>query len=547
MMVQIPIGLRVVLAVGLLVSDLGQRLQAYSPESPEVVEMVDRAMAGLSRLIDTSGEHGIGVIPLLALPFVKADDRDHPHVKTAIGVARQFATPGGGQGRDGHAPTYARAVSLIFLTELDPVQYKPEIETLVKMLQESQLVIGGWTYPGMPNGDSSQTQYAVLGLWTAQKAGFDVSLECGEKAVNWFMRTQDAQGGFGYHPMDPGTFNRNSQGSVSIGLSAAGTASLYIGGDLVGLGQGEKQRVKEDDIPPALRLIKDDAEEKTAVKRVARNVNRELLKRYQQDGNRYFDAVYKINPGMWNYYYLYTLERYMSFREAVEGGGVAEPRWYNEGVEYLRQNQLKDGTWHGTGGAGIGGDTAFAIMFLTRSTKKKIEKLVPGEGLLSGGKNFNGDMTKAKLRDDGKIVAVPKTNAVEDLLNALEDSKNSDVEGIAASVDYLALDFKNPTKLQAQVARLRRLVSVEKFEVRIVAVRTLGKTDDFDNIPYLIYALTDPDPKIAYAADLGLKHITRKLDGVGMAKDPNPQQRLVAAQAWKQWYKAVNPSAIFLD
>jgi hypothetical protein len=509
--------------------------------------MVDRAMAGLTALRDTSGEHGMGVIPLLALPFVKADDREHPHVKTAIGIARQFASAAGGMARDGHAPTYARAVSLIFLAELDPVQYRSEIEALVKTLQDSQLQIGGWTYPGMPNGDTSQTQYAVLALWTAQKAGFEVSIECTEKAILWFMRTQDPQGGFGYHPMDPGSLTRNPQSSVSLGLSAAGTASLYIAGDLAGLGKGEKQKVREDDIPPALRLIKDDADEKTAAKRVSRNISRELLNRFQQDGNRFFDANYKINPGVWNYYYLYTLERYMSFREAIEGGGVAEPRWYNEGVEFLRQNQSKEGTWHGTGGAGIGGDTAFAIMFLTRSTKKKIEKLVPGEGLLSGGKNFNGDMTKAKLRDDGKIVAVPKTNAVEDLLNALEDSKNSDVEGIAASVDYLALDFKNPTKLQAQVARLRRLVSVEKFEVRIVAVRTLGKTDDFDNIPYLIYALTDPDPKIAYVADLGLKHITRKLDGVGMAKDPNPQQRLAAAQAWKQWYKAVNPSAIFLD
>jgi hypothetical protein len=505
--------------------------------------MVERAMKGLAG----ASPDEPGSQPLIALPFVKEGLTDHEQVKKAIAYVQGMVHEGPGS-QEMRGPMYSRAVALIFLCELDPQQFKPEIEMLLQHFYDRQMPAGAWSYLNFTTGDTSQAQYGILALWTAQKAGFKVPIDKAERALSWFLRTQAASGGFTYQAEDPGSGQRIAQAQVSLGLSAAGTASLYVGADMCGLGRGDKQRGKEEDIPAALRLVKDLKEDPDAgAKKVSTNINREALKRGQADGNRFFDANYRIEPGQWQFYYLYTLERYMSFRESIEGG-PEEPKWYNDGVEYLKATQKPDGTWNNPGsGAGRGGDTAFAIMFLTRSTKKKIAKAVAGDGALAGGKGLNGDMTKAKQRADGKIVAVPKSNAVDDLLNALEDPKNSDVEGIADLGEALKLDFKDPKRFKAQVDRVRALVSAEKFEVRLVAVRTLGKTDDFDNIPYLIYAVTDPDIRVARVADAGLRHITRKLDGVGMPTDPTDQQRFAAVQAWKQWYKAVNPSAIFLD
>jgi hypothetical protein len=545
LMIQRRIDYRGLLACACLFAVLRSPLMAYSPESPEVVEMVERAMAGLTNLRDPYGEQGRGVMPLVALPFVKADNREHPHVRAAIEVARQFASDADGNRRDGHAPTYAQAVSLIFLAELDSIEYRPEIERLLKTLQASQHRNGGWTYPGMPNGDTSQTQYAMLALLTAHEAGFDPPLECVERSVDWLLRTQDRQGGFGYHPIDPGSFNRQSQSGVTLGLSAAGSASLYIGSELLGLRQGLTAPSPERDLPPALRLIKDEAARPTVAKAVSRYSNRELLRERQQDANRYFDATYRINPEVWNYYYLYTLERYMSFREAVEGG-PAEPRWYNEGVEYLKQHQRQDGTWLGTGGAGAAGDTAFAILFLTRATKRS-PRPAAGEGLLAGGKQFLGDMRRARLNGAGKVVSAAPAAGMEELLDLLESGASQEIASLDAAEDGLSLDANDATRRAAQVARLQRLVSAEDFAVRRLAVRMLGKSDDFDNIPYLVYALTDPDTRIGVEADLGLKQISRKLNGVGMPRDPNQQQLFAAAAAWTTWYEIVNPSAIALQ
>ena len=82
---------------------------------------------------------------------------------------------------------------------------------------------------------------------------------------------------------------------------------------------------------------------------------------------------------------------------------------------------------------------------------------------------------------------------------------------------------------------------------RVSALRTLGKTDDFENLPYLIYALTDPDIEVARIAETGLRQISRRLDGVGISFEDLVRQRNAAVQAWKQWYKSVNPDAIFIE
>ena len=49
----------------------------------------------------------------------------------------------------------------------------------------------------------------------------------------------------------------------------------------------------------------------------------------------------------WTQYYMYGFERYKSFQELVEGqtGKDPVPAWYRQGVEFLRTQQQKDGSW----------------------------------------------------------------------------------------------------------------------------------------------------------------------------------------------------------
>jgi len=83
--------------------------------------------------------------------------------------------------------------------------------------------------------------------------------------------------------------------------------------------------------------------------------------------------------------------------------------------------------------------------------------------------------------------------------------------------------------------------------VRLVAVRALGRSADYDSIPSLIYALTDPDPKIVRASNDGLRFIARKIEGYSLPDKYTENDRQGLIKRWKDWYKSVDPAAIFLD
>jgi len=96
--------------------------------------------------------------------------------------------------------------------------------------------------------------------------------------------------------------------------------------------------------------------------------------------------------------------------------------------------------------------------------------------------------------------------------------------------------------------RLARILRTgESYKARLVAARTLGRQGKLDNVPILIFALTDPDPRVMREARDALRLISRKLDGFGLSENPtNGQVRSVVSQ-WKSWYKSVRPDAVFIQ
>lgn len=106
---------------------------------------------------------------------------------------------------------------------------------------------------------------------------------------------------------------------------------------------------------------------------------------------------------------------------------------------------------------------------------------------------------------------------------------------------------KTPKALATQQQQMRRLARAESFEARMVAVKTLAKICNLDNVPILIYALSDPDPRVQLAARDGLRFVSRKFDGFGLSRDPSEKDVNAAIEKWKSWYLEIRPDAKFED
>ena len=121
-------------------------------------------------------------------------------------------------------------------------------------------------------------------------------------------------------------------------------------------------------------------------------VNQRFLIAAQDRGRDWYRENYKIDPAGFTHYYLYALERYQSFYEAAEGRIVKEPKWYNDGYVWLKNNQEENGSWKQSTEGLDAVNTAFGILFLLRSTKKAIERAKSfGDGAMLAGRGLPGD------------------------------------------------------------------------------------------------------------------------------------------------------------
>ncbi|MDX1948161.1 MAG: prenyltransferase/squalene oxidase repeat-containing protein [Pirellulaceae bacterium] len=504
-----------------------------TPESPEVKACIARGMQFLASGTDTR----LGGSCLLGLAFIKSGaPAEHPQVAAAVKAC---------EASKADDDLYSLGLALIFLCELDPTKHQATAQKFIDELLKLQKPHGGWGYREEQTGDTSQTQYAALGLWNAiRQGGFNIPMDRVERLCGWLLRTQDPSGAWGYQGVDPGNGNRVPQSDIRPSLVAAGLGSLYICADLLGITDVKKQ-VAESGVPAALRPIDSAAPADTAKRFVTRAIDHTAVRRAMADGNQWFvrNPAIEVNP--WNYYYLYGLERYYSFRELGEKRVEAEPKWYNDCFAFLQRKQAPEGQWQSEDTDHV--NTAFAVLCLMRSSKKSIQKVVPnlGDGVLLGGMGLP-PATADLVERDGKLVATPLAGSVDELLAALEDPANEEATRLAESKTAVALDG-DVTKRAGQIVRLRSLVSAGSYESRLVAVRTLAKVRDLDNVPILLYALTDPDLRIVREADRGLRFISRKFAGVGPLDEPTNADVQKLIKAWKEWYLNIRPDAELLD
>jgi len=514
---------------------------ALNPKSPEVKALVEKAVKFLEQplppqLAQMPNSTAPGAKALVGMCMLKSGrPSNHPKVIEATESIRKAATE-----NLNSLDVYNLGMCIVFLIDLDPVARQPEIQKLTERLIQVQKPHGGWGYPGTSLGDTSMSQYGCLALWAASNAGISVPQDSFERACNWWLRTQDPSGAFGYQAIDSEGAGRVPQREVRHSLAAAGLGSMYICSDRLRL-FGVRDEPVDSDQPPELKRKK-----KTIVP-ITTVVDAGRVREAMDLGQAWQRANYTMDVAEWAYYYMYAYERYQSFRENTPGEGKADVSWYDDGVRYLAKTQKSDGSWDSHPGHNIIADTTFGILFLLRSTQKFIEHVrTLSGGTLTGGRGLPENMNGAEMRLGG-VRAKRLSPSAQGLLQIIGgDPNDPNFEAAAITMEEEPLEPGNET-LTEVAKQLRSLAAGQSPQARAAALRALARLRNLDDVPLLIEALKDPEPLVFNAANEGLRFISRKFYGAGFWGGSDEPAREAALKQWKQWYLSIRPNAILED
>jgi hypothetical protein len=252
---------------------------------------------------------GTTALVLLALHAAGGDARD-PVAAAALRWLVEQPVP---------SSTYDAGLVAMTLEAVGGRKHRAKIAEAAKQLIATQNAGGFWGYPSGA-GDHSNTQYALLGLRHAVRAGVAVPPRTWRAAHAHWLATQNDDGGWTYVPQ--------SSKDVSIAsMTAAGVACLLIG-------------VENGDLDEATRTTTAAAVERgfAALGRIAR---------FDKDG----------------LYALYGIERAGMLGKRTMLGTTP---WYVPGATRLLAEQGRDGCWAGSYDRAV--DTAFGVLFLKKAT-----------------------------------------------------------------------------------------------------------------------------------------------------------------------------------
>lgn len=524
---------------------------------PHVEAMVKKALTYLERSMKeatyfdeigfasgANGEHALaGYAHMKA-----AHDPNNPVVQRGVAAALRVTrglSPND-PGTHYSKTIYNLGVCAMLLAEVDRDKFKTDLQKIISHLKSVQYRNGPYGYFGDVKGDVSQVQYAMLGLWTIDRAGLPVHYDRVPSTIDWLLRVQDPNGGWPYMGEDPGQKGRIKQARVSASMAVAGGSGILIAGDLLRIwGQKAESAALQPGFPKAIKEADDVSTDHLARPKIP--VDPIVAAIQQCDG---YLAKNSPDPGKllskWPYYQLYTLERYESFKEiALGSNSELNPKWFRDGVAFLKSKQTSQGGFPKSSITSMV-STSLAILFLIRSTKAAIEQ--SQEGTLAGGFGLPGDTTNITVNGT-QIKGETVAGAVDDLLDMLEGDEGDALEGKS-----LPEDMELPTEPKARratVDRLERLVrGSNSWQARRVAARLLAQSDEMKVVPSLIFALDDPDTAVRTFARDGLRFISRKFEGFGMEISRGDKQDYgelrKAQRLWRKWYLTMDPGYIFV-
>jgi hypothetical protein len=320
----------------------------------QVRDSIDRAIAYLERQQNANGtwpDHAAfegGVTALCTLALLNAGLKpDDDHVARALAYLRSLRPK----------QTYVVALQTMVFCAAEPKQDLLLIQRNVKWLEETQYAggpfRGGWSYPSPGGGgspDPSNSQFALLALYEAERAGAKVNPRTWRLALNYWKTLQNPDGSWAYTPKAPGTGSMTTAGITSA-IIASGQANL---GD-ARIVDGQVQCCGEQ----AVDKMVDDG-----LAWLARNFSVHVNPGLTGRGLALNDLA-RVNL----LYYLYGLER--AGRMTAQRF-IGSHDWYREGSDMLIRDQDNlAGCWIGDGHAEsnpvIG--TSFSLLFLAKGRR----------------------------------------------------------------------------------------------------------------------------------------------------------------------------------
>jgi RNA polymerase sigma factor (sigma-70 family) len=284
-----------------------------------------------------------GMTSLVSLALLAAGEKpDSPTIKKSLGYLRGFGP------NDLHS-TYSISLQTMAYASAEPANDIRRIGANVEWLQDAQIKPGdpqywpgSWSYSdtkrGRP-GDSSNTQYALLGLHAASEVGVPVKQTVWELARGYWERGQKRDGSWAYTPDS----NVPTASMTCAGISSLAASSAKLAEDCAG------------------EIYQDGAARKCG----ADGVNSRL-----QRGSDWLAGHFRVDQNFgagnqWRFYYLYGLER----AGRLTGTRVfGQHDWYRLGAEELMRARVKEpGGWQG---ALVEREdvlsTSFALLFLAK-------------------------------------------------------------------------------------------------------------------------------------------------------------------------------------
>jgi len=530
--------------------------QNYYPDHPVVKEMVDRAVQYLSTTnLKASGSESFGIEVLGAYTIYKVEgDPDHPVVAHGLNISKNYvdkitAAQGGFEAKT----VYHMAVACMLLASVSVDNYGPQLLKARDFFLRIQQGGGAFGYIDgshkLDSGDISQTQYVMLALWTMAQVGIEIPDDRILRTLGYLYNAQIKDPSSNYQGGWPYQFEPGNAGALQSthSLNACGLSSVLIAGDILGVFRNRLAEAEEEEglIPPAFKRVVAESEKK----RRGANVDRPRLDACVNLGLS-FNRKNQYQKTTWHYYYLYSLERFESFLEIANGKQNKSPPWYNAEVERMRAVQGRDGSWGGVDAPDVDvvlgpqTSTCLATLFLIRSTQKAIGDLK--EAIAIGGNELPSDLTTITMIN-GKPISKNEATSIDDALKMLEDDKKS--QGEEKLVPDKIIFSKDPARRKDELNRFARLLRSKDWKARRISAKVLGRSDDLEMVPELIFALSDRDAEVNRNAETSLRLISRKLDKYHLPKEGGitDQDRIRAQREWKTWFLELRPDYIFVE
>lgn len=520
---------------------------------------LDAIRRGREALIKQLPTLPIGEDSLAAYALIKSGtDRKHSAVAAAVQRVEKRIDEGcydpngkpGSRTLSDHPANYFASVDAFLLEAYDAEGEQARLTVIRDWLIAQQRPFGGWNYVNDPKaaiGDTSVSQYAVLGLWACHRAGVVVPTSVWEKAANYFMKTQREDGGFAYR-LDESVPQRHRTPRLTMTVAGGGSLAvirIVLFGDPTPVAKSKHALLERPEGP-----IAEDPQRKTTLdvgsfdKKIGASV-KWVTTRFEDERDW---------GESWTNYYFYGLERLAALQN-LEKFGAHD--WYIEGRDYLIRTQAKDGSWIAPNAAGHA--TSFALLFLSRATQSLIPdrpKLIGG-GLLVGGRGLPDSLDQVQMKNN-ELTSRKLKGSVDVLLKELEKPKEARIEAAQAAI-LESVDLEHTEELIQQMDRMMRLASDPRPEVRRTVLWAMARTGDVRVARYMIRALNDPVVPVAREASFGLATLSRRPRGVGgvpldpldgVAEDAEDNVREAHVQAWQkaahaawmEWYLRVRPA-----